>query len=148
MPFARYFLAVGAALLALLFVSHAYLAKSQLAATVDADSSIVRIHSDRRWPERIVYDTSAPTIVPPQTAIAQANVTAPTSVVDFPASAPERNAMAQLRPRDAVQPEPSTPETRKSKPRHRRRIATTHAAPPAVRLARQWRGGWFGNGYW
>ena len=68
MPLARYFIFVGGVLLALLFVVDAYLPK--LPATVSdraeagTDKSIIRIHSDRKWPERIVFDTSLPTIVP------------------------------------------------------------------------------------
>jgi hypothetical protein len=148
MPLARYVFAVGAVLLALLLISNAYLAKPQVAAGVDVDSTIVRIHSNRKWPERIVYDTNAPTVVPPQTAVAEGNVAAPKSVIDSPAHAPERKAMAQVRPLDAIQPGASTPETRKSKPQHHRGIATRRATPHAVRMARQWRGGWFGNGFW
>ena len=68
MPVARYFLFVGGVLLALLFARDAF-APQQAAVAGNAapsiDKTVVRIHSDQKWPERVVYDTSLPTIVPP-----------------------------------------------------------------------------------
>jgi len=68
MPLTRYFLLVGGVLLALLFVADAYLPKLPLADTANADLPVIRIHTDRKWPAPVVYDTSLPTIVPAQTA--------------------------------------------------------------------------------
>ena len=68
MPVARYFLFVGGILLALLFAVDAYAPLHVVAAGAvvpSVDKSIVRIHSDQKWPERLVYDTSLPTVVPP-----------------------------------------------------------------------------------
>lgn len=64
MPLGRYFFFVGSLLLALLFVADRYM--PQLAAEPprsDVDRGI-RIHSRHKWPEKIVIDTSLPTIVP------------------------------------------------------------------------------------
>src|SRR6267142_3656503 len=61
MPLARYFLYVGGALLALLFFVDVYLPKFPVAAKATANSPVIRILSDRKWPQRIVYDTSLPT---------------------------------------------------------------------------------------
>jgi hypothetical protein len=48
-------------LLALLFIADACLPKLPAAkATTDAPPPAIRIHSERKWPERIVFDTSAP----------------------------------------------------------------------------------------
>src|SRR5258706_7008238 len=35
----------------------------------EADKPIIRIKSDRKWHERIVFDTSAPTIVPQKSPV-------------------------------------------------------------------------------
>jgi hypothetical protein len=71
MPLARYFLGVGGVLLALILFFNAYLPKPvESAPTSDAVRPVVRIRSAEKLPERIVIDTSIPTIVPP-TAVAQ-----------------------------------------------------------------------------
>ena len=65
MPLARYFLYVGGVLLTLVFILDACLT-SQLPAIErsHANSPVIRIHSDRKWPERIVFDTALPTSFP------------------------------------------------------------------------------------
>jgi len=67
-PIARYFIIVGGTLAALLFVAGwclptppAMFADQPLA----LDRAIIRIKSDRKWPEKVVLDTSQPTIAPP-----------------------------------------------------------------------------------
>lgn len=63
----RYFVFVGGILLALLFISDAVLPIQPLPSYMNAASAeqpLVRIHSDRKWPERIVFDTSAPAVRP------------------------------------------------------------------------------------
>ena len=67
MPVARYFLFVGGALLALLFALDAFVPQQVAVASNAApsiDKTMVRIRSDQKPPERVVYDTSLPTIVP------------------------------------------------------------------------------------
>ena len=61
MPVMRYFVFVGGVLLALLFAANAFMTPlPKVESTQPAvDLSIVRIHSDRKWPERAVYDTAA-----------------------------------------------------------------------------------------
>ena len=140
MPLARYFMYVGGALLALLFISDQYFPKLPTADWGDSRSAIIRIHSDRKWPERIVYDTSLPTVVPAQIANIEAKVAAPEIV----ASTAEREAFAQLQPSsqlfDAKKIEP--------KPQRHHKIAKRRAAPPARLAARQMQFGWFGNRIW
>ncbi len=68
MPVARYFLFVGGVLLALLFALDAFVPPQAVVASNAApsiDKTVVRIRSDQKLPERVVYDTSLPTIVPP-----------------------------------------------------------------------------------
>jgi hypothetical protein len=69
MPVARYFLFVGGVLLALLFLSNEVLPKLPVEADraeTGPHKSVIRIQSDRKWPERVVFDTNLPTIVPPR----------------------------------------------------------------------------------
>jgi len=127
-------------LLALLFVSDLYLPKLPAADWGNSRSAIIRIHSDQKWPERIVYDTSLPTIVPAQIANIEANA-APPGIV---ASTTEREAFAQLQPSS----QPSDAKKREPKLQHQRKIAKRRAAPPALLAGRQLQFGWFGNRIW
>jgi hypothetical protein len=147
MPLARYFLFVGGVLLALLFVVDAALPTLPVTDANRTDTgvnkSIIRIHSDRKWPERVVFDTSLPTIVPAQTVKAEAVVPAPpppTIVADASAKARVREAFAQLVPPEPKKPEPNL--------QRKRKIAKYRAAPPMVQVAQQPRFGFFDNGTW
>ena len=67
MPLMRYFVFVGGALLALLFIANACLPAlpaTEVRSTAATDLSVIRIHSNAKWPERVVFDTSRPTITP------------------------------------------------------------------------------------
>jgi hypothetical protein len=146
MPLARYCLFVGGILLALLFISDAYLPKLPVADRSNTVSYIIRIHSDsdRKWPERIVYDTSLPTIIPAQIATTEASAAAPVTIA--PAKAREQEAFAQLRPSDANQLQSSDSKKREPKLQRQRKITKRHAPAPVRLVARQPRFGWFG--YW
>jgi hypothetical protein len=149
MPLGRYFLFVGGVLLALLFVSHAVLPNIPPADRADTgvDKSTIRIHSDRKWPERVVYDTSIPTIVPAPIAQADASLAAPaaTTAADSSAKVRVREALAQLPSSDAAQSDLKKPEPR---PQRKRKIAKSHAGPPTIRVAQQPRFGFFDFGAW
>jgi hypothetical protein len=142
MPVARYFLFVGGVLLALLFVFDAYLPKVPVTVTdrteAGADKSIIRIHSDRKWPERIVFDTSLPTIIP--AVRAEAAVPAPATVAEVSAKVRVRESFAQF-----VPPEPKKPEL---KLHPKRKIAKRRVAPPTVLVAQQPQFGFFANNRW
>jgi hypothetical protein len=140
MPLARYILCVGGALLSLLFISDAYLPKMPVSDGGNSRSAIIHIHSDQKWPERIVYDTSLPTVVPAQRANIEANVAAPENA----AAATEREAFAQL------QPSSQLPDAKKREPKlqRQRKIAKKRAPPPALFAARQVQFSWFGNRMW
>ena len=140
MPLARYFLYVGGVLLALFFISDQYLPKLPAADRGNSRSAIIRIHSDQKWPERIVYDTSLPTVVPAQIENIQANVAAPEIV----ASTTERDAFAQLQPSSQL----SDAKKREWKLQRQHKIAKRRAAPPALLAARHVQFGWFGDRIW
>jgi hypothetical protein len=91
----------------------------QLAATpakADVDRTIIRLHSQHKWPERIVIDTSLPTIVPPPVEVAEA---AP--LKSPPVVRPAREAFALAAP---VQAAPAI--ARRATPK--RRIRTARAS--------------------
>ena len=148
MPLARYFLFVGGVLLALLFISDAYLPKLAVSIRAISHSAIIRIHSDQKWPERVVYDTSLATVIPAQIANMETDLPGPARVGDV-VKAMEREAFAQLQPSDANQLQRSDPKKREPKlQRQRKKIAKRQAAPAARLVARQPQFGWFGNNMW
>jgi hypothetical protein len=150
MPLMRYFLYVGAALLVLLFAAgEAFptLPGTLAAQGTDtaADVPMIRIHTDRKWPERVVLDTSAPTIVPVQTHIAtnEAGVAAPVPMADASTKVTARDAFAQLVPADLKKPSP--------KPQQKRRVAKRRVAPPSaptMLVAQRPQFGLFANNIW
>ncbi len=151
MPLARYFFFVGASLLTLLFVVDAYLPKLPLEQRTNAAAnlSVIRIHSDRKWPERVVFDTTRPTITPATTGMTEANVTAPASVADPPAKVRVREAFAQLTPSSSNQLLPADPGKPDPKPRRKRKtVARGYTGPPTILVAQQPRFGLFGNSIW
>jgi hypothetical protein len=142
MPLARYFLFVGGVLLALLFVVSAefpQLPVAQMANTA-ADLPAIRIHSDRKWPERIVFDTSAPRPVSLQTANSEVSTVAPVRVAETSVKTTAREAFAQVAPTDIKKPEPKQPQKRK--------IAKRRVAPPTMLVAQQPQFAFFGNRMW
>jgi hypothetical protein len=148
MPVARYFFYVGGVLLALLFISDAYLPKLPVADKAVADLPVIRINSDRKWPERVVFDTSRPAINPTQTAKADASVPAPASVADASAKARVREAFAQLQPADTQQLASSEPKKPEPKLQPKRKIAKKRVAPPTDQVAQQPQFGFFANNTW
>lgn len=142
MPVARYFLFVGGALLALLFLIDAF-APSQAVtaghAAPSIDRNVVRIRSDAKLPERVVYDTSLPTIVPPAPKVQVAAAPQPPVAGDGTAQARVRETFAQFVPVDVKKPEPQV--------QRKRRVVRSHVSPP-MRFAQQQHFGFFGNNTW
>jgi len=98
-PIARYFMFVGATLAALLLISDWCLPTppAMFAKQLVIDRSIIRIKSAHKWPEKIVLDTSQPTITPP----AVEEPPAEQSVWLLPDEAQDQSylgALAQLKP--------------------------------------------------
>src|SRR6201999_230875 len=116
------------ALMALLFVVGWEMpaAPAVQAANADAgtDLSSIRIRSDRKWPERVQFDTSAPAIVaaPTQTASAAPVATAPQQVADASTKVTARDAFAQATPADLKKPD--------AKPVQKRKVARRRVNPP------------------
>ena len=153
MPVARYFLFVGGVLLALLLAVDALVPQQAVVASQASpsfDKTVVRIRSDQKPPERVVYDTSLPTIVPPRAAIAQA--VAPSVPAAVPAS-PLADASAQARVRDTFA-QFVPPEAKKPVPQRKRKIARSRppmqiGQQPQMRVAQQQSHfGFFGGSNW
>ena len=142
MPVARYFIFVGGTLLALLFLIDAYVPSQAVVASHAApsiDRNVVRIRSDQKLPERVVYDTSLPTIVPPVSKVQVAAAPQPPAAIDVTAQARVRDTFAQFVPVDVKKPEPQA--------QRKRKVAKIRANPP-IRLAQQQHFGFFGNSTW
>jgi len=145
MPLARYFLYVGGVLLVLLLIADVCLPGLPLSEEAAVSSPVIRIHSDQKWPERIVFDTSTPIVVP--TRISEPAIPASaTRVSDL--SANVRSALAYLKPSAAKQPD--MPDLKKHDPRKQRprKISRPRALPQAFQIARHPQFGSFGFFTW
>jgi len=149
MPLARYFIYVGGTLLLLLFVADFCLPGSPPSEKPHAEAYVIRIHSSQKWPDRVVYDTSAAMVA--SAGPVKLETGASPVVNAGPANAP-REAFAQLRQPKTNDVRPSDKTATKSKPRHQQ-IASQHVArkrtPPLAHLAwRQPQFGWFDQRIW
>jgi hypothetical protein len=145
MPLARYFFLVGGVLLALLFVVDAVVPKLPVPDRADTNLPVIRIHSDRKWPERVVFDTNLPTIVAAPAAKAEASIPAPVEVADGSAKARVRDALALLQPSEPKQLQTSDSQKPEPKLQRKSKITKKHLAPPMMLVAQQPRFGFFGN---
>ena len=68
MPLARYFLLVGGALLVVLLVAGAWLPSLPVGEQAETQRAKIRIHTEMRLPERVVFDTSMPAVTHPPRA--------------------------------------------------------------------------------
>jgi hypothetical protein len=160
MPLLRYFVFVGGALLALLLISNAYFTNAPdnaylpktpdevRAADSGFDRSTIRILSETKWPERVVFDTNQPTIVPVRAAGVIGGVQAPARVADVSAKAQVREAFAQVPPSDHTQAQLSDPKKPEKPVQRKRKIAKRHPGPPVMMVAQQPQFSLFGNNTW
>jgi hypothetical protein len=166
MPIVRYFVFVGTALLALLFVIDASFPKLpaadhvNTAANVASDLTVIRIHSVvQKWPARVEFDTSLPTVTPAAVVLAANNI--PNVPADAAAPARMRDAFAQLQTPQTQTPELQAPEPKKPElklpPKRRivasrtvtgRTAAKNQVGPPMMLVAQQPRLGLFPNTIW
>ena len=97
MPIIRYMIGVGTLLLALLFVADWYLPQPLPEPARDAiNRPVIRIASVQQPPERIVIDTSQPTIVPLPTLFSDAAPTQPSPPLQSYASAAPPSTVANV----------------------------------------------------
>lgn len=165
MPIFRYFVFVGGALLALLFAADYVLPAQPVAQVVAAasnDQPLIRIRSDRHLPERVVLDTSQPTIAAPVVKTAAVAPQPPVretmsrALAEMSAKARVRETFAQFTPApkadtaaakrtdaklqaQAPPAQAQAPQTQAQQPK--RKVARTHLAPqqgrPMMLVAQQ-----------
>lgn len=163
MPIFRYFIFVGGALLALLFAADFVFPAAPVAqavATAGNEQPLIRIRSNRHLPERVVLDTSKPTIAAP--AVKTAAVAAPQPPVQDDVSPALAEISAKTRVRETFAqftPEPRTNTAAAKKaaatqsqiaqaqaspvpaPQPKRKIVRAHPAPqpgrPMMQVAQQ-----------
>ena len=141
MPLARYFVFVGGALMALLFVFDFFSPKAAADIGIHSagpvDKSTMRIRSEQKLPERVVLDTTQPTVIPkaaqPQTA--QAVLPGPEPAPEITPKARVRETFAQFAPVEPKKPEATVQKKRK----------TAKAPGQPMRIARY---GYFGTSTW
>jgi len=172
MPIFRYFIFVGGALLALLFAANYVMPSEPVAQAVAAagnDQPLIRIRSDRHLPERVVLDTTQPTIAAP--AVKTVSAAAPQSqdsasaaaLAEMSAKARVRETFAQFTP--AVKVEAGVAKKAEARPQvqaqaqpapaaqaqpPKRKVARAHPAPqqqgrPMMVMAQRPQFGFFGN---
>jgi hypothetical protein len=141
MPLLRYFLFTGGVLLALLFAFDAWAPPPHAASATPTAIDylpVLRIHSERKWPERIVFDTNVPAMAPtniPAEAVTATDVPAP---IGLPAAARVRDTFAQFEP---VYPKRGLPKLQQ-----KRRIARSRASP-SIAVAQQPRFGFLASSW-
>jgi hypothetical protein len=99
MPLLRYFLYVGGALLSLILIANVVLPQEPLPATLTSATELppVRIQSDRKLPDRIVFDTSSTVATAPVPVLAPRKVAAVVTPAPAPAATAEMSAKARVR---------------------------------------------------
>jgi type IV secretory pathway VirB10-like protein len=136
-PLARYFVFVGSVLIALLFVLSWAWPNSDPAQDTTAqaamDAPIARIHSTQKWPDKIEFDTSLPTIVPPPAPAPQVAAVAPPPPT---ASASPLDARAEVKPN--VHPAPARKRVARAHHRNPRQTTWADANP----TSRPWSWSW------
>jgi len=144
MPLARYFVVVGGALVALLFVFDFFSPKASADSGIHSagpvDKTTMRIRSEQKLPERIVFDTTQPTIAvkaaQTQTAqTTQAALPGPEPAPEITAKARVRESFAQFAP---VEPKKADTTVHKKK-------KTARAPGQPMHVARY---GYFGTSTW
>jgi hypothetical protein len=153
MPLVRYFLYVGGALLALLIITDTFLPKMPVVESLEPNRPRIRLYFDQRWPERVVLDTGAQTVISSQPSEVEVDISPAPSIAaknstgeastEAGRSTNTREAFAELRPNNMLQ----SANPKMPKPEYERKIARRHAQ----RMRLVWRQpyyGWSGNRYW
>lgn len=137
MPVLRYFVFVGGALLALLIaVSLALPTPPATGTLASGDLPVIRIHSDQKLPERVVIDTTQPTILPPATVTASVVAPPPPASLsaEMSAKAHVREAFAQFVPSSKAASAASKIETQH---RPKRKVARARPSGTPMMLVAQ-----------
>lgn len=150
MPLVRYFVYVGGALLALLLMSDLVMPRVPLPGNLTSASDLpaVRIRSERKWPERVVIDTTIPLPAAVKIATTETPPAPPQpGVADASAKARVREAFAQVPDqKQAGQKQPANAKVAgvEVKPQSKRKVARARpAGHPMMMVAQQPHFGFF-----
>jgi len=146
MPVTRYFLLVGGALLLLLLVTGVWLPSLPAIERAEAPRATIRIHSGMKLPERVVFDTSTPTVTAAMAPVVAAPSAPPASFAED-VSAKARQALAQLQSSDSSKAKVAEVKVKSSQSR-KNETRKRAAAPRKIRLARQPQFDWFSGRMW
>jgi len=138
MPVFRYFLYVGAALIAVFFAINAYAPPPPAPMQANApgfDRTTIRITSNRVTEGPIVYDTSQPTIVPPSAA--KVATTKPVEAADASAAKDGTATNTGDRRVEAMAQIDTPPKSAASKPKPKPRKIARHDPPRQQYMQRQ-----------
>jgi hypothetical protein len=124
MPLMRYFCSVGSVLIVLLLVANWFLPDGdRRPASSGVEDYGIRIRTAAKLPEPVAFDTSRPTIVPPQTPVMVA--------------APTLSAFAQIVPTRPPDPVSNRQADKKRKPLRRASKVAQFPAPTRIAGAMQ-----------
>jgi hypothetical protein len=149
MPIAAYFRNVGAALLALLWIGNFYLPRPPLAQGAAAYPPVIRIHSDRKWPEPVIFDTTKVATAAAAPSPWDKNPPAPPTAREIPTNrsgtSAARDALALMNSRHLASVEQ---KKRQKTTKYAARGTRKYQRPQIVFAARQGHYAWLGFSYW
>ena len=157
MPLLAYFRNIGALLLALIFLADFCFPKADAVRQAKVYPPTIRIHSEPKWPERLVFDTSQTSTTSGGSAdssIAIASLPDPVQARATQTQAPQtqasaiRDALALMPQRDIRPPARSDQHKRQRKAHYRVTRSNRYARPPAMFAIRQSQFAWFGFPQW
>jgi hypothetical protein len=131
MLYFRFLAGAGSVLVALLLAANAWLPQpAATSAPQDFDHPTIRIAATRKGPERVVIDTSLPTLAPPAARATVADVAPP------PAAAREAFAQLPAAPSERMPPDarPPTQEARVSPRKSAHRHLAARRSPEPLPL--------------
>lgn len=153
MPLAAYFRNVGAALLALIFLADFYFPNAPVVEKSAAYPPAIRIHSDRKWPERVVFDTTQTLVAVAEPVGAGIAIAAIVDTIEPPAvqtgKPAARDAFALMHEPQARRPETTANQHKRQRKPHYRVARSNRYAKQQMAIAMQQRQfAWFGFPQW
>ncbi|WP_426424777.1 hypothetical protein [Bradyrhizobium genosp. A] len=149
MPLAAYFRNVGAALLALLWIASFYLPTPPLVQRAAEYPPVIRIHSDRKWPEPLIFDTTKVATVAAAPSPWDKDPPAPPTAREIPTNrdtSAARDALALMSSQDSRHM--ASVEQKKRTANYGARGTRKYPRPQNVFAARQGHYAWLGFRYW
>ena len=153
MPLVAYFRNVGAALLALIFLADFCFPNAPVAQKAAVYPPVIRIHSDRKWPARVVFDTTQTLVTVAEPVGAGIAIAALIDTIEPRAVQSGKpvahDAFALMHEPQARRPETTANQhKRQRKPHYRVARSNRYAKQQMVHAMQQRRFAWFGFPQW